>query len=73
MKLKCKVCNKEKEIIEFSPSNRNEKFWCMDCVKIYNKNYVAKNKEKLLEDRRSYYKINKEVCKEKAKKFMKKY
>lgn len=45
MSIVCKKCGSEKE-----PHHR-----CRECVKVYNKRYASKNREKVEEYRRSYY------------------
>ena len=60
MKIICKSCNIEKEISEFSPAQLKQGSRCRECIKVYNKQYNLKNKEKIAEKQKEYYKNNKD-------------
>lgn len=67
----CKICglNKPETIEYFSIRSDNLKFRneCLDCKKEYERQYVAKNKDKISEYGKQYHKDNKDILEQKSK------
>ena len=69
MKKKCSRCESEKSIEDFYRDGPRYRSECVQCSKLYRKNFYESNKEIILEDRKRYYKENKESIEKRKKKY----
>lgn len=70
----CYNCEEKKPLTSFyiKKENRdNLHYYCIDCVKIQNADYIANNKDKIVTNNKAYYKNNAEYLKNKAKEYRK--
>lgn len=73
---KCNKCGSEKELKEFY-NDKNSKdgvvSHCMECQKIYSKEYREKNKETLKKKKKEYYHKNRDKLQRKSKAWRKRH